>query len=96
MFINNNWNKANIKYPLEILCRIIFLSLYIFVEIIVNKDPPKFVNPWNNPKNLREKFILIPLAIAVILIGILPNIFIDPMRLSLELILTNYEIANGK
>ena len=46
--------------------------------------------------NLREKSILIPLAIAVILIGILPNIFIDPMRLSLELIISNYEMANGK
>jgi len=46
--------------------------------------------------NLREKTILIPLAIAVILIGILPNIFIEPMRLPLELIISNYEIANGK
>ena len=57
MFINNNWNKAKIKYPLEILYLIIFLSLWTFDEIIVSKDPPKFVNPWNNPKNLREKFI---------------------------------------
>tara|TARA_B100000579_G_scaffold435901_1_gene460353 strand:- start:2825 stop:4309 length:1485 start_codon:yes stop_codon:yes gene_type:complete len=46
--------------------------------------------------NLREKTILIPLAIAVILIGILPNIFIEPMRLPLELIISNYEIANGR
>jgi NADH-quinone oxidoreductase subunit M len=46
--------------------------------------------------NLREKTILIPLAIAVILIGILPNIFIEPMRLPLELIINNYEIVNGK
>ena len=57
MFINNNWNKAKTKYPLEILYRIMFLLLCTFVEIIVSKDPPKFVNPWNNPKNLREKFI---------------------------------------
>ena len=46
--------------------------------------------------NLREKSILIPLAIAVIVIGIFPNIFIDPMRLPIELIISNYEIANGK
>ncbi|MCH1416659.1 MAG: NADH-quinone oxidoreductase subunit M, partial [Gammaproteobacteria bacterium] len=46
--------------------------------------------------NFREKSILIPLAIAVIVIGIFPNIFIDPMRLPIELIISNYEIANGK
>jgi len=46
--------------------------------------------------NLREKTILIPLAIAVIIIGILPNIFIEPMRLPLELIISNYELANAK
>ena len=46
--------------------------------------------------NTREKIILIPLAISVILLGIFPNIFLDPMRLSLELIITNYEIANAK
>ena len=46
--------------------------------------------------NTREKIILIPLAISVILIGIFPNLFLDPMRLSLELIITNYEIANAK
>jgi len=46
--------------------------------------------------NLREKTILIPLAIAVIIIGVLPNIFIDPMRLPLELIISNYDLANAK
>ena len=46
--------------------------------------------------NTREKIILIPLAISVILLGIFPNLFLDPMRLSLELIITNYEIANAK
>ena len=46
--------------------------------------------------NLREKIILIPLAIAVLLIGIFPNIFIEPMRLSLDLIISNYELVNGK
>ena len=45
--------------------------------------------------NLREKTILIPLAIVVIIIGILPNIFIEPMRLPLELIISNYELANA-
>jgi len=46
--------------------------------------------------NLREKTLLIPLAIVVILIGIFPNIFIEPMRLPLELIISNYELANAK
>ena len=46
--------------------------------------------------NKREKTILIPLAIAVIFIGIFPNIFIEPMRLPLESIIFNYEFANAK
>ena len=46
--------------------------------------------------NLREKTLLMPLVIAVIIIGIFPNIFIEPMRLPLELIISNYEMANGK
>ena len=46
--------------------------------------------------NNREKIILIPLAIAVIFIGISPNIFIEPMRLPLESIIINYEFANAK
>ncbi len=46
--------------------------------------------------NTREKLILIPLALSVMIMGIFPNIFLDPMRLSLELIITNYELANGK
>ena len=43
--------------------------------------------------NSREKIILIPLAIAVILIGIFPNVFIEPMRLPIESIIINYEFA---
>ena len=46
--------------------------------------------------NLREKLILYPLVIAVIIIGIFPNIFLDPMRMSIEQIIINYEFANGK
>ncbi len=46
--------------------------------------------------NTREKLILIPLAISVIIMGVFPNIFLDPMRLSLESIITNYELVNGK
>ena len=46
--------------------------------------------------NLREKLILYPLVLVVILIGIFPNIFIDPMRMSIEQIIINYEFANGK
>ena len=44
----------------------------------------------------REIIIMIPLVIVVILIGIFPNIFLEPMRLPIETIINNYEIANGK
>ena len=43
----------------------------------------------------REKIIMYPIIIIVIIIGIFPNIFLDPMHLSVELIISNYEIANG-
>ena len=69
--------------------------LYLYKRIIfgvIENEKLKEISDLN----LREKSILIPLAIAVILIGILPNIFIDPMRLPLELIISNYEMANGK
>ena len=46
--------------------------------------------------NLREKIIMIPLIIVIIIIGIFPNIFLEPMRLPIENIINNYEIANGK
>jgi len=46
--------------------------------------------------NFREKLILIPLALVVILIGIYPNLFLDPMRNSIEIIISNYQIANAK
>ena len=46
--------------------------------------------------SLREKIIMIPLVIVIFLIGIFPNIFIEPMRLSIETITLNYEMANAK
>jgi len=46
--------------------------------------------------NLREKLILYPLVLVVIIIGIFPNIFLDPMRMSIEQIIINYDFANGK
>jgi len=46
--------------------------------------------------DLREKIMLISLSFIVLLIGIFPNIFLEPMRQSIEIIITNYEIANGK
>jgi NADH-quinone oxidoreductase subunit M len=69
--------------------------LYLYKRIIfgvIENEKLKEISDLN----LREKSILIPLAIAVIVIGIFPNIFIDPMRLPIELIISNYEIANGK
>ncbi len=76
-----------------ILSAIYMLYLYkriIFGEI-TNSKLTKILDI-----NMREKLILIPLAISVIVMGIFPNIFLDPMRLSLELIITNYEVANGR
>ncbi len=40
--------------------------------------------------NLREKIIMIPLIIVIILMGIFPNIFLEPMHLSVQNILNNY------
>ena len=69
--------------------------LYLYKRIIfgvIENEKLKKISDLN----FREKSILIPLAIAVIVIGIFPNIFIDPMRLPIELIISNYETANGK
>ncbi len=69
--------------------------LYLYKRIIfgvINNEKLKDILDLNR----REKIILIPLAIAVLLIGIFPNIFIEPMRLSLDLIISNYELVNGK
>jgi len=46
--------------------------------------------------DLREMIIMIPLIIVVIIIGIFPNIFLEPMHLPIETIINNYEIVNGK
>ena len=43
----------------------------------------------------REKIILYPLIVMVIIIGIFPNIFLSPMRLPIESLISNYEIANA-
>jgi len=44
----------------------------------------------------REFLVMIPLVFVIILIGIFPNIFLEPMRLPIETIINNYEIANAK
>ena len=58
-------------------------------ENYINKTPRKMARiAW--PK---AKYGAI---LAVIIIGIFPNIFLDPMRMSIEQIIINYEFANGK
>ena len=76
-----------------VLSAVCMLYLYkrIILGVIENEKLSEILD-----LNLREKTILIPLAIAVIVIGIFPNIFIEPMRLSLELIISNYDLANAK
>ena len=69
--------------------------LYLYKNIIfgiIKNDQLKEILDLD----LREKIILYPLVIMIILIGIFPNFFIDPMRLSIEQIITNYQIANAK
>ncbi len=69
--------------------------LYLYKRIIfgeMSNEKLREILDLNN----REKIILIPLAIAIIFIGIFPNIFIEPMRLPLESIIFNYELANAK
>ena len=46
--------------------------------------------------NLRETIIMIPLLIVIFVMGIFPNLFLDPMRLPIKNIIINYELANGK
>ena len=76
-----------------ILSAVYMLYLYkrIIFGVITNEKVKNILD-----LDLREKIILIPLLLTVFLIGIFPNIFLDPMRQSIEIIITNYEIANGK
>jgi len=69
--------------------------LYLYKRIIFGEMSNEKLSEILDLNN-REKTILIPLAIAVIFIGIFPNIFIEPMRLPLESIIFNYEFANAK
>ena len=46
--------------------------------------------------NLREFLIMLSIVIVIFMIGIFPNLFLDPMRLPIKKIIVNYELANGK
>ena len=76
-----------------ILSAVYMLYLYkrIIFGTIVNQKLKDILD-----LDFRERLILIPLVVSVLLIGIFPNIFLDPMRQSIETIITNFEIANGK
>ena len=76
-----------------ILSAVYMLYLYkrIIFGTIVNKKLKDILD-----LDFRERLILIPLVVSVLLIGFFPNIFLDPMRQSIETIITNFEIANGK
>ena len=75
-----------------ILGAVYMLHLYknIIFGILTNEKLKEILD-----LNIREKIILYPLVALVIFIGIFPNIFLDPMRLSIELIISNYESANA-
>ena len=76
-----------------LLSAVYMLYLYkrVFFGIINNEKLNSILD-----LSIREKIILIPLVLAVLLIGLLPNLFIEPMSRSLELIIINYEIVNAK
>ena len=76
-----------------ILSAVYMLYLYkrIIFGTIVNQKLKDILD-----LDFRERLILIPLVVSVLLIGFFPNIFLDPMRQSIETIITNFEIANGK
>ena len=76
-----------------VLSAVYMLYLYkrIIFGVMTNEKLTEILDLDN-----REKIIIIPLAIAVIFIGIFPNIFIEPMRLPIESIISNYESANAK
>jgi len=69
--------------------------LYLYKRIIFGTIVNQKLNDILD-LDFREKLILIPLVVSVLLIGIFPNIFLDPMRQSIETIISNFEIANGK
>ena len=69
--------------------------LYLYKRIIFGTIVNQKLNDILD-LDFREKLILIPLVVSVFLIGIFPNIFLDPMRQSIETIILNFEIANGK
>ena len=76
-----------------VLSAVYMLYLYknIIFGLLINEKLREIVD-----LNIREKFILYPLVIMVIIIGIFPNIFLEPMRLSIELIIFNFETSNAK
>ena len=76
-----------------ILSAIYMLYLYkrIFFGLLDNNKLKEILD-----LELREKFIMIPLIVVIFLIGLFPNIFLEPMRLPIETIINNYEMANGK
>ena len=69
--------------------------LYLYKNIIfgiLTNEKLKYIQDLD----IREKIILYPLIFMIIVIGIFPNIFLEPMRLPIELIISNYELANAK
>ena len=69
--------------------------LYLYKNIIFGKLQNEKLNEILD-LDIREKIILYPLVLVIILIGIFPNILLEPMKLSVETIIFNYEVANAK
>jgi len=69
----------------------LFLYKRVIFGIITNEKLKTILD-----LNLREHIIMISLLIIVIIIGIFPNIFLEPMRFPIENIINNYELANGQ
>ena len=69
----------------------LYLYKRIIFGVLINEKLKNIID-----LNKREIFIMIPLVMVIIIIGIFPNIFLDPMRLQIENIINNYELANGR
>ncbi|PPR46540.1 MAG: NADH-quinone oxidoreductase subunit M [Alphaproteobacteria bacterium MarineAlpha5_Bin9] len=76
-----------------IILSVIYM-LYLYKRIIFGEITNDKLNELTD-LNLREKIIMILLILLILIMGIYPNLFLDPMRQPIEQIISNYNIANA-
>ena len=67
--------------------------LFLYKRVVFGKITNDKINNLLD-LNLREILIIVPLILVIFLMGIFPNFFLEPMRLPVENIIYNYDIAN--